>query len=474
MSESPDFEDVKVGLIGCGSFWGIILLIVAIVNYPSVFLIAGALGGIVYLVHLYDKKRQEIQRIREEVEAQRKLKEQQRRQEELQKQQAYEEDRKYDRIINCPGCEGHGEAYLHAVFWKEQRELSVKFTEKEYLDKDGNYHGPTWKEYMATDYFSRATCPDCNGEGIAYAWFEKIAPQSVRCPDCQGTGKLTKRVKVEIGTEERQINCRKCNGEGKNLIEGKEVAHVKTISSSKTVSHHMTGGFFENKEYIQKRPRYFDVEITRDNKNFYSKSKPRSIPAPETSGAFSRSHAQEPSNEKTSELSSSLLYLRIGIISIVVLLFAWGLISQSDNLWNSDGLTRAERQAKTFMNSVKVRKLRFFKSGADIPHYKDRSYKTSFPENQSRYVCYELYFEFPRAKRRINFDITAIWYDSEGKEFARQINHAFVKSGWSRSYHAQGWGAESRENLEPGYYTVELILGGESVTGIFYILEQVR
>ncbi len=258
------------------SIFNIFMILFIVLGIP--FLLGFCYGLVRHGIDVLSRKRNE--RISAKIVQKRekenyRIEEEKKREQDKLKRLEQEKDKKYNRIINCPGCEGHGEAYLHAVFWKEQYELSVNFTEKEYLDKDGNYHGPTWKEYMATDYFSRATCPDCNGEGIAYAWFEKVAPQSVSCHDCQGTGKHTIKVKVEIGTEERQTSCRKCNGEGRSLIKGKEVVHVKTTHSSKTVSCHMTGSFFEHKEYIQKTPRCFDIDITDENRNFFSKSKPR-------------------------------------------------------------------------------------------------------------------------------------------------------------------------------------------------------
>lgn len=191
MPDEVTDEQMKEIAIGCGTIIGIILLIVAVVNYWPVFLIAGALGVIFYLAHLYDKKQKQIEREREEYEAQRKLQEEQRRQEQLKRQQEQEkkrqeqeEDRKYDLIINCPYCKGTGEVYAAVIDRTEEiktyadgYEEVVQPAETLILafdkDIDNKKECKQWVLERRVDerhtfvYMDYHSCPFCKGKGIA-------------------------------------------------------------------------------------------------------------------------------------------------------------------------------------------------------------------------------------------------------------------------------------------------------------------
>ncbi|MDO9106904.1 MAG: hypothetical protein Q7U57_18330 [Methylovulum sp.] len=210
-------------------------------------------------------------------EAERKQKEERLEAERKQKQ----DETKYDQIINCPICEGNGKAY-------------IKTTSFGYYDDDGGYcsrdlpdklaskmlfdmHPNEWWEEDDWSYIYRdKECPFCRGDGIAYAWYEKMPASKHQCEECQGSGQITTKIKLEIGIGDKKITCAKCNGIGSFQVPEKSIVHVKTKS----------GGIYnDNREEckcdeggsIGDYPKRFIMEITKENKELLEKSKPRTF-----------------------------------------------------------------------------------------------------------------------------------------------------------------------------------------------------
>lgn len=193
-----------------------------------------------------------------------------------------EEDKKYDKIINCPYCKGTSEVYLRMTVYESKeiryndgsfgiepgrRELSI-ITKKEYEDYlygEKRAEGDGWWEGVRDE-----KCPYCKGDGIAFAWFGKSETKTELCPKCQGIGKITNRVKLEIGMGDVQIICESCNGIGKINVPEKDIVHVKTIARLKKV-----GQQFDS--YGEDEPALLDDLITDENRQFYAKSKPRFV-----------------------------------------------------------------------------------------------------------------------------------------------------------------------------------------------------
>jgi len=181
------------------------------------------------------------------------------------------ENLKYNRIINCPYCFGTGRAIIRRE-WKKANEYGhmnysianpkayQRYLKNPCAEGDSN---SIWD----CDY-KEDVCPYCKGQGIAFAWNEGLNANSVACGNCKGTGKLIKRVKLDIGTGDVQVDCQSCNSTGRLDIPEKEVVHVKTIAQLKRKGDQFAG-------WQDDSPGYLDIEIDDGNRDFYSKSKPR-------------------------------------------------------------------------------------------------------------------------------------------------------------------------------------------------------
>ncbi|MCR4342880.1 MAG: hypothetical protein NUV40_03195 [Patescibacteria group bacterium] len=120
--------------------------------------------------------------------------------------------------------------------------------------------------------------------------------------------------------------------------------------------------------------------------------------------------------------------------------------------------------------NAKVTELRFFEKGNKMPTFGQRGYKRQFPNSSSRYINWEINLEHPKPNRRIDFEITAIYYRSDGSMLAQQTKNSYIKPGWTTSYHSLGWGWSKPGNWEVGTYSVDLFIKGQKIaSGTFEI-----
>jgi len=136
--------------------------------------------------------------------------------------------------------------------------------------------------------------------------------------------------------------------------------------------------------------------------------------------------------------------------------------------------TRAESQTVYVPSlNAKVTELRFFESDINSVPYEQRTYTTRFEKSKTRYINWELNLEYPAPKgRRVDFDINAVWYQSDGSVLTKQTKKAYVEADWPASYHTMGYGWDKPGNWEVGSYTVELSIKGKKVaSGTFEIYE---
>jgi hypothetical protein len=183
-------------------------------------------------------------------------------------ERAQQEDRKHDRVINCPLCNGNGQCVI------------TEYTDRIY---DGRWRLDRWigtarDGYISDDSMDKSVCertepcPGCKGEGIAYAYFE-IGKRET-CENCHGTGRVMveRIIKKEIGAERKneEVPCYKCGGRGYNAM---DVVHVRTLHEPEL------GRFFDDEPDEKKRQMreasQFTVLLTDTNRPFYSKTKPR-------------------------------------------------------------------------------------------------------------------------------------------------------------------------------------------------------
>jgi hypothetical protein len=118
----------------------------------------------------------------------------------------------------------------------------------------------------------------------------------------------------------------------------------------------------------------------------------------------------------------------------------------------------------------KVECLKFYESGdEDIPLGK-RIYKTAFSKFNARYIELELSLIHPAPKKRLNFPLKIVYYNSDGSINGEFIEEFYIDSDWFDSQHDAGWGSSIRGTWSVGEYTVKIFDGdNEIATGKFKI-----
>lgn len=113
---------------------------------------------------------------------------------------------------------------------------------------------------------------------------------------------------------------------------------------------------------------------------------------------------------------------------------------------------------------ARVTTFRFYESGdGDLPQ-KSRNYGRIFTKSQTRYVNWEVNFEYPQAQNRVDFTLKAIWYRSEGSVVTEQTLSTYTNRGWSGSYHNSGYGTKKLGGYwQKGSYRVELYSDGKKI-----------
>ncbi|GAK59596.1 hypothetical protein U27_06581 [Candidatus Vecturithrix granuli] len=210
--------------------------------------------------HLREQQQEEDRRVAEEQRKQ----EEYRKVTEYLKKQEQGDDKKYDRIINCPYCKGTGEFYaaLTELRLEGLPPKQLFFIFDPVLDQKKCQH---WikelivsagydQRLLSVTYFE---CLFCKGDGIAYAWFEQIQDALENCIECNGAGEVTVRVKAKVGMETKKITCTACQGTGLSHISHMTIVHIKTLA----------GGFYgQIDEYelfkIDESVRYQTIHLT--------------------------------------------------------------------------------------------------------------------------------------------------------------------------------------------------------------------
>ena len=191
-------------------------------------------------------------------------------------------DDQYDKIINCPPCEGNGKTYINTYTEKYRDgkwKTTISLSSKQFFDI---YTKFSWQDEYKSSYDNEdcekredySDCPYCKGSGTAYAWFEEKPASYLSCKKCNGSGYITEKVKLDIGMGEKHITCDLCSGAGKIQTPKTEVAHVKTISGGTDECEREVN---EMGGEIGRFPKRFMVEISDINKSLYSKSKQKVI-----------------------------------------------------------------------------------------------------------------------------------------------------------------------------------------------------
>ena len=109
--------------------------------------------------------------------------------------------------------------------------------------------------------------------------------------------------------------------------------------------------------------------------------------------------------------------------------------------------------------------MKFYEKGPGSLPRDDRVYRKTFPRQTTRYVMGELYLTFPIPDRRIDFEIDAVFYSSDGSVVARQTAGGWVTEDWGRGSGYWGFGTGSRRPLwwKAGLYRVDLSVDGKLI-----------
>lgn len=120
-----------------------------------------------------------------------------------------------------------------------------------------------------------------------------------------------------------------------------------------------------------------------------------------------------------------------------------------------------------FVNRInaKVTEVKFFEGPYETVSKEQRAYKRNFSRTMSRYIYWELNFEFPTAESRIDFKIEAIWYGTHSNEIFRQSLDSYINPGWTNSWSTlgYGWSKYSSSTWQAGSYRVDFYVDGEKI-----------
>jgi hypothetical protein len=107
--------------------------------------------------------------------------------------------------------------------------------------------------------------------------------------------------------------------------------------------------------------------------------------------------------------------------------------------------------------------IRFFESAKGETLFAKRQYRTRFSADEARYINWELRLQHPAPRRRVDFQISALLVDAQGKELARPSWKSHLEKDWTDTNHPYGWGADKPGFWKPGTYTLALSINGQEV-----------
>lgn len=106
---------------------------------------------------------------------------------------------------------------------------------------------------------------------------------------------------------------------------------------------------------------------------------------------------------------------------------------------------------------IKISAVQFFEGPHDVTLEKSqRVYRYSFDRFTTRSIYWELDLSFPAPGRRIDFQVDASWYRSDGSQMMQQTIPAYVLPTWGSSWHTLGYGFVEPGHWTPGTYRVDL------------------
>ena len=117
-----------------------------------------------------------------------------------------------------------------------------------------------------------------------------------------------------------------------------------------------------------------------------------------------------------------------------------------------------------FALDATVESVRFFEGGRNTPPNKERRFATQFASANTKFLYWQLALKYPKPKRKVDFKVKAVCYKPDGGVLFTQDMSAYVKSGWTSSWHTMGWGnTVPGKAWRPGRYKVMLSVDGRRI-----------
>jgi len=113
--------------------------------------------------------------------------------------------------------------------------------------------------------------------------------------------------------------------------------------------------------------------------------------------------------------------------------------------------------------NVAVAWMKFFEGGYEGVPYGQRHYAGRFSATSSRYIYWELGFDFPPRQQRQDFKIEGLYYNDRNQMIGRADLDAHIQPEWKGSFHANALGNKVPGFWKPGTYRVELFINGSRV-----------
>jgi hypothetical protein len=147
-------------------------------------------------------------------------------------------------------------------------------------------------------------------------------------------------------------------------------------------------------------------------------------------------------------------------------------VDVDDRRWLSEDrlLVIVEKPSPSFQPRVRI--LRFYESGYDVVPHGQRVYAERFARETTRYVNWELNFEHPAPGRRVDFQLTAVYYrvtKAGVEEVNRHTVDTYVEGDWTWSSHSSGYGFNDPGKWALGEYRVKTIFEGQTIAD--YVFE---
>ncbi|MBT8399993.1 MAG: hypothetical protein KJO98_05915, partial [Rhodothermia bacterium] len=128
---------------------------------------------------------------------------------------------------------------------------------------------------------------------------------------------------------------------------------------------------------------------------------------------------------------------------------------------------RAEERAARIYDipsfNATVSDLLFYEEGEEDTPYEERTYRSKFPMNQTRYICWELKIEHPERDQKIGFEATSQYYKADGSLLRRHEHSFFLRKNSTVSLYSSCWGNDKPGSWEAGEYRLDVVVEGRIV-----------